>query len=257
MKILVAVAAHKAYPMPSDPAYLPVQAGAAGKEGIGFQRDDEGENISAKNPRYSELTALYWLWKNRDADALGLAHYRRHFGKKKKGDPLAGVWTGADFERELEKAPLILPEKRHYVVETLWRHYCHTLRPLPLELTGGILKEKFPAYAPEFERLKRRRSAHMFNMFVAKREVFDGYCAFLFAVLEELEKRVPEEEYADPFHARFFGRVSELLLDVYVLTEKIPYREAPLLYPEGEGKWKKARAMLAAKFFGKKYGKSF
>ena len=257
MKIRIAVAAHKPYPMPRDPVYLPVQAGAAGRESIGFQRDDEGENISGKNPRYSELTVLYWLWKNADGDALGLVHYRRHFGKKKKGDPLAGVWTGADFEKALERAPVILPKKRRYVVETLYGHYCHTLHPGPLDLTGEVLKEKFPRYYPEFCRLKRRRSAHMFNMLAARREVFDGYCAFLFSVLEEVEGRVPESEYADPFHARFPGRVSELLLDVYLLTEKIPYGEAPLLYPEGEGKWKKARAMLRAKFFGQKYGKSF
>lgn len=258
MKITVAVAAHKPCETPDDPVYLPVQAGAAGKGPIvGFQRDDEGENISGKNGSYSELTALYWLWKHSDSDALGLVHYRRYFGKKKKGGALSGVWSGADFERELQKAPVLLPKRRRYWVETLYGHYCHTLHPEPLDLTGEILKERFPAYYPEFLCLKKRRSAHMFNMFVAERRVFDGYCAFLFPVLEELEKRVDPAEYRDPFHARFPGRISELLLDVYLQTEKIPYREAPLLYPEGEGRLRKIRAMLAAKFFGKKYGKSF
>ena len=30
--------------------------------------DDEGENISDRNPRYCELTTQYWAWKNVDAD---------------------------------------------------------------------------------------------------------------------------------------------------------------------------------------------
>ena len=40
--------------------------------------DDEGENISEKGKAYSELTAIYWAWKNCDADYIGFNHYRRY-----------------------------------------------------------------------------------------------------------------------------------------------------------------------------------
>ena len=43
-EIKIIVAAHKPYRIPNDPIYLPVQVGAARKDSIGFQRDDEGEN---------------------------------------------------------------------------------------------------------------------------------------------------------------------------------------------------------------------
>ena len=69
----------------------PLQAGAdLSKEIIAPWRDNEGINISGKNVNYSELTALYWLWKNRllpeetyingkndNAEYYGLFHYRR------------------------------------------------------------------------------------------------------------------------------------------------------------------------------------
>ena len=79
LTLKIVVAAHKPYGMPRDPVYLPVQVGAAGKPSIGYMRDDEGDNISARNANWCELTGLYWAWRNVSADAVGLVHYRRHF----------------------------------------------------------------------------------------------------------------------------------------------------------------------------------
>ena len=93
--------------MPEDPVYLPVQAGrAAGTPLAGFTGDDSGTNISAKNPHYCELTALYWGWKNLDADYLGLVHYRRHFAGKRFGAPRRRIAGGADLEKLLRRAPV-------------------------------------------------------------------------------------------------------------------------------------------------------
>ena len=104
--------------------------------------------------------------------------------------------------------------------------------------------------------MKKRRSAHMFNMFIMKREVFDKYCAWLFDILFELEKRVDNSLY-DSFHARFYGRVSELLLDVYIRTNKIHYKETKLCNIEKVNWRKKISSFLKAKFGKKKYEKSF
>ncbi|MCC3238524.1 DUF4422 domain-containing protein, partial [Pediococcus acidilactici] len=89
MDIKIMVAAHKEFPMPKErELYLPVLVGAKRnyKPRIDYQRDDDGENISEKNPNYNELTAIYWAWKNLDADAVGLVHYRRFLSKKRKRD---------------------------------------------------------------------------------------------------------------------------------------------------------------------------
>ena len=67
MKTKIIVATHKQYSMPEGEEFVPVLVGAAlpGRSGIApYRRDDEGENISAKNANWCELTGLYWAWKN-------------------------------------------------------------------------------------------------------------------------------------------------------------------------------------------------
>ena len=83
-KVEVVIATHKKYEMPTDDLYLPIHVGAElnKDKDLGYQKDNVGDNISDKNDRYSELTALYWAWKHVDAEYIGLAHYRRHFGGK-------------------------------------------------------------------------------------------------------------------------------------------------------------------------------
>lgn len=256
MKVTVIVAAHKPYAMPDDPLYLPLHVGAEGKEPFGFAGDNTGENISAKNPTFCELTGLYWAWKNVDADYIGLAHYRRHFGRKGRGEPISHVLTEAEAVRLLTGKDGILPGKRKYYIENLYSHYVHTMHPEPLDITGEIIREKYPAYADAFEGLKKRTSAHMFNMMILRKDHLDAYCTWLFDILFELERRVDATAY-DAFHARFFGRVSELLLDVWLSRQGLDVVEVPVIGMEKTNWFKKGGSFLMAKFFGKKYDKSF
>ena len=96
----------------------------------------------------------------------------------------------------------------------------------------------------------------MFNMFIMKKEIFDDYCKWLFDILFELEKRVDSSKY-DSFHNRFYGRISELLLDVYLQKNAITYKEVGFIYMEKINMVAKAKGFLKAKFLGEKYGKSF
>ena len=103
--VKIMIASHKRYRMPTDSMYLPVHVGAAGKENIGYQRDDEGQNISELNPYFCELTGIYWAWKNLECGYLGLAHYRRHFkGKSCLFLPkFKKILTAAQLEKKLKK----------------------------------------------------------------------------------------------------------------------------------------------------------
>ena len=258
-KTTIIVVTHKDYPMPEEALYTPVLVGGKSELPEGYIRDNTGDNIAEKNPFFCELTALYFAWKNLDADILGLVHYRRYLhgktpftanGRKKH------VLSEAEVNALLKKHDFILPKKRNYYIETLYSHYAHTMYVEPLDEAGKIIEELCPLYSPAFERLKKRRSSHMFNMFVGKREAVNAYCAWLFPILFELEKRIDTSVYT-PFHARFFGRVSELLLDVYLQTNGISYTEVGLESIEPVNWWRKGTSFLKAKFKKEKYGKSF
>ncbi len=251
MTVKVAIACHKKCETPADELYIPVHAGRALGEDIGFVGDNTGDNISEKNRQFCELTVLYWASKNLDADYIGLAHYRRHFSAGKK-QPL----TAEEAAKLIEKAPVVLPKKRRYYIETLYKHYDHTMYVETLDGAGEIIAKRYPEYLPQFNLLKKRTSAHMFNMMIMRRDLMQQYCEWLFDILFELEQKVPPTKYS-AFHARYPGRVSELLLDVWLNTNKIQYTEVGYLDAQGINWFKKGAAFLKAKFFAKKYDKSF
>lgn len=260
--IKIIVATHKEYQMPVDKMYLPVQVGAEGKKQIkNYTQDNTGENISKLNPYFCELTGLYWAWKNLKADYIGLVHYRRYFFNKNKyykteQEKFKNVLTLNETDEILNNTDIILPKKRKYYIENLYDHYKHTMYIEPLDETRKIIEEKYPEYLKEFDNLHKRTSAHMFNMLIMKKDILNDYCTWLFNILFELEKRIEKTDY-DQFHSRFYGRISELLLDVYINTKKLQYKEIPVIDMQNINWWKKGRSFLEAKFFDKKYNKSF
>ena len=259
--IKVIIATHKKYTMSNDNLYIPLHVGAEGKEDLGYTKDNKGKNISKKNPYFCELTGLYWAWKNLKADYIGLVHYRRYFTLFKKKlkteeEKFEKVLSTKEANRLLKETDIILPKKRKYYIENLYNHYKHTMYIEPLDETRKIIEEKYPEYLLEFDKLKKRTSAHMFNMFIMKKDILDGYCKWLFDILFELEKRVDQDKY-ESFHKRFYGRVSELLLDVYINTNNLSYKEVKVIDMQKVNWVKKGTSFLKAKFTGRKYDKSF
>ena len=259
--IKIIVATHKKYRMPDDSMYLPLQVGKEGKKSLGYKEDNVGENISEKNPYFCELTGLYWAWRNLEAKYIGLVHYRRHFTTtrkmpKKEEKKFGVILSEEETKKILKNVDIILPKARNYYIENLYSHYEHTMHIEPLDETRKIIEEKFPEYLEEFDKLHKRTSAHMFNMFIIKRDILNEYCTWLFDILFELEKRIDVTKY-DAFHARFFGRVSELLLDVWINKNKLKYEEVKVMDMQNVNWIKKGYSFLMAKFTGKKYEKSF
>lgn len=234
----IIVATHKEYTIPNDSLYLPVQAGAACHERLPYTGDDTGENISDKNGLYCEMTALYWGWKNLEADALGLCHYRRYFREPGKKEPL----RKKTLEGLLCDVPVILPKKRHYWIETGESQYVHAHGSESLTVLRDVLRDLYPDYLPAFDGSMAKTAGHRFNMMIMKKEQLDAYCEWLFDILFETEKRMEKPE------ARIMGFLSERLLDAWIITTGTAYLELPLYLIEKTNWLKKGSAFLMRKF---------
>lgn len=241
--------------MPDDSVYMPIQVGAALHPDFGYTSDNIGENISAKNLNYCELTALFWAWKNLACDYIGLCHYRRYFGYKVHTDDVEkkkqAIFTREDYENLLSKYDVILPVKRNYYIETVRTQYEHAHYKKDLDEVEKIIAEKYPSYSTAFLSVMKRRKLHILNMFVMRKENFDAYCNWLFDILFTLENRIDISDYS-PYEARIYGFLSERLLNVWL--EKQPFKEVdvPVVSLE-KVEWPvKIEKFLKRKFFGKK-----
>ena len=272
--IVIIVAAHKAFRMPEDAMYLPLHVGAEGKKDadgkdldLGFTKDNTGDNISVLNPGFCELTGLYWAWKNLDAAYVGLAHYRRHFIEKKTKDPFDGILTKKAIEKDLGKIRVFTPNKRKYYIETLYDHYKHTHYIEQLDETRTIIEEKYPDYVEAYDEVVQRTWGYMFNMMILEKSLLDSYCSWLFDILFELQRRMendPKMQELSDFQSRFYGRVSEIIFNVWLEQQlragtirKEEMKEIPVIQIDGVNWAKKGSAFLRAKFTGKKYERGF
>ncbi|GEK28278.1 DUF4422 domain-containing protein [Furfurilactobacillus siliginis] len=248
MNTKIVVATHKNYVMPADSdLYLPVFVGKALHPDVNdtFQGDNTGDNISVKNSSYNELTALYWAWKNISADAVGLVHYRRYLSVGHKAD-IATFLNKEQTDSLLSQADIILPKKRNYYIESNYSHYIHAHHRAPIDTTREIIAEDYPKYLASFDDVMKRRSAHMFNMFVMKSKWLDLYCTWLFDILGKLETRIDVSEY-DTYEARVYGFISERLLDVWLETLKPSFVEVNYVHMESEHWLKKGSTFLERK----------
>lgn len=243
--IKIIVALHREYRTADDPMYFPLYVGGAFHRALPYPGDDTGENISAKNPNYCELTGLYWAWKNLDSEYIGLCHYRRYFAKSSifAHDPWQRVLEYSEAKKLLQKAPVILPLKRNYFIETNYSQYVHAHHEQDLAQTRRIIAEKYPQYLAAYDSEMKKTAGHRFNMFIMRRDILNEYCGWLFDILFELERRLDISQYTE-YDRRVFGFVAERLLDVWIDANNIPCTELPVLFMENQDWIKKGTAFV-------------
>ena len=163
--------------------------------------DNDGENISNKNRQFCELTVLYWLWKNCSSEWIGLEHYRRRF-------ILPEDWTA-----RLGQVDAILPVPL-YVYPSLEGNFVARHKKQVWEMAIQILSEQHPDMqeaATEF--FSKQGCYSPCNMLIARREVLDNLCSWLFPMLFDLEGRVGMLE--DSYQNRYPGFVSERFISFF------------------------------------------
>lgn len=245
--IKIMVVTHKEAPMPVDKRlYVPTLVGK-NKDKLIYDvcyRDDQGQNIAEKNPNYCELTALYWAWKNLDADYIGLVHYRRLFMGEINTKEIVNQ---EELDRLLDSVDVLLPRKRNYYIENTWSHYKNNHNISDLIELRNIIEEKFPGDIPSFDKVMKNVKSHRFNMLIMKKDKFDAYSKWLFELLFELEKRIDISNY-DAYQSRIYGFLSERLLDVWLDAYDIAYEELPFKFTEKQNWLVKGTKFIINKF---------
>lgn len=193
----------------------------------GFVCDDEGENISGKNPSYCELTAQYWAWKNLDADYYGFFHYRRYLypGETEKRpyciEPAPSEAClrrlGYDhFEECIAGYDVVAPigENMHISVR---EHYAAARfhHAEDLSLAEEIVKRRNPEMGKALESYLSGTVCYFGNIYIMKRPVFQSYCAWLFPILEEFDSRCDRTGYSAQ-ERRVNGYLAERLFGVWL-----------------------------------------
>jgi len=207
----------------SDDVYTPLFVGCNGKENFGYCSDDTGDNISNKNNSYCELTGLYWMWKNAEADIIGLVHYRRYFAKNKHGKRL----NKQDIETFLGDYDIILPKRTNSLFGSVYNDYAHWNYGKDLDLCGEVISELFPEYSNSFDKVMNGDSLYYYNMFIAPKNIISGYCEWVFPILSEVEKRVDMTGY-DNYQKRIYGFLTERLFDVWMDKQDLKVKECDL-----------------------------
>lgn len=243
MNVKIFVCYHKKDVYQQVDGYVPIHVGKANsKEDLGYMGDDTGDNISALNPWYCELTALYWAWKNeKQADYVGLSHYRRSFDFRASGQNRFRRIVHCDEkyffshsqldEKRIAKYDVILPEYQHFCIPIGINLSKNHIKK-DVEILRNVVGRLYPEFLPDYDGVFNGNIYAPCNMLIAKRDVFNGYCEWLFNILFTFSKEMSVPY--DPYQPRVFGFYSERLMLVYMNHMKLNIGRIPMTLLDGE-----------------------
>ena len=165
--------------------------------------DYSGDNISAKNREYCELTALYWIWKNVKSEYVGLCHYRRRF-----------VLTGEDVDKLVNsQIDVVVTNPVVNVPNVLDMYKKNHLSRDWMVMVKGIEKLNRD-YLESLKYVENSNYYFPYNMFIMRKDILDHYCEWLFPILEYCETMC--EIRSDRYQRRYIGFLAERLMTVYL-----------------------------------------
>lgn len=236
---------HKHIDLPDVAGMQLLQVGSE-EATFGDLRDNEGRHISERNDIYSELTGHYYIWNNRVSENVGFCHYRRFLLPPGSKDWLNRVKpkqhggsgyrlpestimerlreTGntyvEGFEPLLQNADIILPRSAPLRSGGMFTQYLTTHDAAPLFRALALIAEENDRMAKAaYHIMNRATHAHWNNMFIARWDLFDRYCQFLFPLLEKLEREIKLPE--SPYQRRVCAFLSERLFNVWMAHNRV------------------------------------
>ena len=256
MNVKIFVSTYKEYELPRKEGYYPVFSGAAVSRAFHgqCQGDNTGDNISEKNASMNELDVLYWGWKNVHADIKGLCHHRRYIGRKKGIRDFSNLLTKTEIEEILQEYDVIVPTRRNFYVMSTYSHYINSKASMKdihikdLETIRDIIHKRCPEYMDTLNKVYRSSKAYMLNMFIAKADLYDSYCSWLFPIIFEFEERIKDYRVD---RNRCCGAMGEFLMGVYFIKNRYKIKEMPILERENLSLWTRSKNRIRIMLTGK------
>ncbi len=184
-----------------NPYIIPITLGSVFKKDRieGYQDDDVGENRSNRYEAYLALTAVYWAWKNVDADYVGFFHDKNylsfnsnvsgHWGSVPRVEELLKNHSyDGDIGEIIQQYDVISPRADTCLQKTNYEMYAQVYCQKDLEAISMIIKDKYPTYYEHFNEYIHSKSGIYSNMFVMKKEIFQKYCEWLFSILDTFDE---------------------------------------------------------------------
>ena len=232
-RIKILVVHHKEYEYIKNNYLQPIQVGRVLKN-FNLEYcipDNTGENISEKNDTWCELTALYWAWKNLDADVYGLCHYRRYlsFQDNENYNVITSTME-TDFQKSMTEENIWKMCSQYDIITgPIWEiHPAGVEKSMTgyefykkehiisdLNITLKIIEERFPEYYYAALNSLTSEQCFFMNLMVLRKDLFFKYCEFLFGVLERAEKEISLIG-RDAYQRRVFGFLAERLSNIFL-----------------------------------------
>lgn len=249
-KVSIFTATHKKFNPPQDKTYIPIHVGREQGEDLGYLADNTGDNISDQNPCYSELTGLYWIWKNyRDADIVGLCHYRRYFLNNNEEIMTAEEYCNILEDNDIITSLAVMGDDTYYNVYKS----CHNIKDL--DAVGEAIKKIYPEYYSTFLEAVNGWYYYVGNLLVTTKDKFDSYCKWLFNIFDEAAKNIDVTGY-DDYHKRVYGFLSEQLLLVWIKYNNLKVYEANIGIMSEKAETVEAKKIIADYFKEGNYNKA-
>ena len=235
------ITCHKEAKAVTNAIFTPIQAGTAVSDHCipGILHDNEGENISERNPLYCELTAQYWAWKNTDYDYYGFFHYRRYLSfseDKHEKDVFGNIreerindqiiekynLTERTIKEYIDQYDVIIPKRcdtRRFPerCESIYDHYKADpyLNSKDIDRVLRIIERKSPEYSKYANELFGGSIACFCNIYILRADLFREYCEWVFDILDTFCAETDLSDYSVEGR-RTPGHISERLFNVFL-----------------------------------------
>ena len=240
----------------------PIQAGRL-RTGLdlGMLSDDTGDQISAENARYGEMTAWYWVWKNYlpahlDLTHVGFSHYRRFLdftgfckGKTRRTTyrrfrkVFGRHYNEAELARLIGDADLVMRGATDSGFPTVRAQYqdAHPRNIDDFDRFVSLIRAKHPDRLAEIDAALGSGRLAMELQFVMRRELFSDFMDWSFSLCREFERRWEWGGDCEGDQARAPAFLVERLFLVWLAVKRaerpLKVTELPLVKLTGRPWW--------------------